>query len=107
MTVVSATAPDYSRCLDALDKLLVEAAQIIREMAPNPDTRGKTSTGNLAFNAIKYEWLDAEHTAFRIYVDESVAPYMKYLNEGEKSIHRGWWERACKAAFEHISEVIG
>lgn len=36
-------------------------------------------TGNLKFNAIKGIWVD-ENT-FRIYIDESVAPYVFFTNE--------------------------
>ena len=55
---------------------IVDAA---RMFAPN-------DTGNLADNAIKYEFLDS-NTA-RIYVDEAIAPYMPYTNEPWVS---SWW----------------
>lgn len=44
----------------------------LRERAPK-------DTGNLAYNAIRFEWVNPR--LCRIYVDEEIAPYMKYTNE--------------------------
>lgn len=69
-------------------------------MVPNPLTRYKPggSTGNLAFNALRYEIRDG---AVEVYVDERIAPYMPYTNEpwispywnGKKNPNEGWWNR--------------
>lgn len=52
---------------------------IVEEMradfVPNPKTRYKTSTGNMAFNALKYR---IDGNAFIVYVDEDIAPYVWY-----------------------------
>lgn len=53
-------------------RLCRECQNILRRHAP-------IDTGNLRFNAIKLEMLDKN--TCRLYVDESIAPYMKYTNE--------------------------
>ena len=70
------------------------------EWVPNPRTRYKTSTGNMAFNALRYR---EEGGQFVIYIDESIAPYVPYTNEpwlsprwnGKKNPNEGWWRRFC------------
>lgn len=67
-------------------------------------------TANLALNAIKIEFVDAD-TA-RIIVDQTVAPYMPYTNEpwispkwhGKKNPNEGWFDKFVKRAAEIISE---
>lgn len=71
------------------------------DWVPNPVTRYKTSTGNMAFNALRYE---DEGDRFVIYMDESIAPYVPYTNEpwlakkwnGKKNPNEGWWLRFCE-----------
>ena len=56
-------------------------------------------TGNLRYAGVRYEFID-EKTC-RFYVDEKIAPYMKYTNEnwnlfrpplhGKKNKNEGWW----------------
>ncbi|MDE6398603.1 MAG: hypothetical protein K2L51_04720, partial [Clostridiales bacterium] len=55
-----------------LAQLGYECMQIIKRMSP-------IKTGNLRYNAIKFE-MPSPNT-FKIFVDESVAPYMPYTNE--------------------------
>ena len=58
-------------------------------------------TGNLAYNAIQFEWIG---TKFHWWVNEDIAPYMVYTNEpwtsprwhGKKNPNEGWWERAVE-----------
>lgn len=59
-----------------------EALEMLRSRAPY-------KTGNLRDNAIKIEWKNENN--FELYVDEQIAPYMKYTNEPweHKSIKRG------------------
>lgn len=67
---------------------------------PNPRTRGKPggSTGNLAFDALRYEIKDG---AIIVYVNKRIAPYVPYTNEpwlsaywrGKKNPNEGWWQR--------------
>lgn len=66
---------------------------------PNPVTRGKTSTGNLAFHAFIDNVVIGDEML--VYIDEKIAPYMPYTNEpwiaafwgGRKNPNEGWWQR--------------
>lgn len=80
----------------------------IRNVAP-------IDTGNLRYNAIRYEFVD-EKTC-KIYVDESIAPYMKYTNEswdnfapplqGKKNPNEKWWEnKALPSVVRAIEELL-
>lgn len=93
-----------------------ECESILRARAPY-------KTGNLRYNAIKLEMIDA-HTC-RLYVDEDIAPYMKYTNEpweekeipmgnfkeGEtttrmrtwKNPNEGWFDKAAEEIAQHIA----
>lgn len=99
-------------------KLCHECEEILRARAPY-------KTGNLRNNAIKIEFVD---NVCRLYVDEKIAPYMKYTNEpwdqklismgnfrkGEKvtrlrtwrNPNQGWWERAVQEIAEHIAQRV-
>lgn len=86
---------------EQFEKVCLRAVDYLRGFAPNPVTRAQgKSTGNLAFNAIKWEMPDPD--TFVIYVDESIAPYMPYTNEpwispkwgGKRNPNEGWWQRA-------------
>lgn len=65
---------------------------------PNPKTRGKTSTGNMAINALQYRIVN---DVFDVYIDDAIAPYVYFTNEewisprwrGKKNPNEGWWER--------------
>ncbi|MBQ8288098.1 MAG: hypothetical protein IJX76_04920 [Clostridia bacterium] len=92
---------------DDLDRIILYAAEIIANQSPY-------DTGTLRFNAIKVEWVDVEHTEFRIYIDESAIAriaggfnYAKWLNESPDSPHRGWWDRACLDAVNYLRRVLG
>ena len=79
------------------------AVKTLRQLAPK-------DTGNLAYNAIKLKKVD-ENT-YRIYVDERIAPYMKYTNEnwdqfrpplkGKQNPNEGWFDRAAMIVLEQI-----
>jgi hypothetical protein len=84
-------------------------------------------TGNLALNAIKIEYPTPQ--TCRIYVDETIAPYMPFTNEhwehklirmgnfrpGETverfrtwdNPNEGWWDRACEEAIHIIQDLLG
>lgn len=101
------------------------ALNFVQGQAPNPNTRGagyyknaygnwqKCSTGNLAFNATKIEHTD-ERTSV-IYVDDDIAPYMKYTNEpwissywkGHKNPNEGWFGRVAKDLATYIATAWG
>lgn len=56
-------------------------------------------TGNLAYNAIKYEMVG---NIFKVYVDEEIAPYMVYTNEKwnkGSNPNESWWN-------ETVEEII-
>lgn len=106
--LVTFGAANGSPPLDDLDKVLLHAAEIIANQSPY-------DTGNLRINAIKCEWVDTEHTTFRIYVDEQALfrktkgryNYQDWLEHSPNSPHRGWFERACADAANYIRSVIG
>lgn len=65
-------------------------------------------TGNLAYNAIKYEFVNLNEC--HIYVDEAIAPYMPYTNEpwisprwkGKKNPNEKWWQETVSEAIEYM-----
>lgn len=66
-------------------------------------------TGNLAFNAIKYEISGNE---MRIYVDENIAPYMVYTNEPwikrpGNNPNEKWWDTALEEIIEYMTFYLG
>ena len=75
-----------------------ECQEILKAAAPY-------KTGNLRYNAIKLEIVG---NTCRLYVDEEIAPYMKYTNEpwenGKKNPNEGWFHRAVKKIAQHIAE---
>ena len=83
-----------------IDAVVTVVEEIRADWVPNPDTRYKEggSTGNMAFNALRYE---ITTDTVRIYVDEAIAPYVPYTNEpwisprwhGKKNPNEGWWQR--------------
>ena len=94
------TSEQFTRLIDRIVKN-------IRDISP-------IDTGNLRYNAIRFEFLD-EGTC-RIYVDEAIAPYMPYTTEpwisprwhGKKNPNEGWWQiKATEAAQAAIREFIG
>lgn len=117
---------DFSKlgAYDDLDRIILHAAEIIANQSPY-------DTGNLRLNAIKVEWVDVEHTEFRIYLDPSATlrksnkknpnhkgekgedgkakqefDYAVWLNESPDSPHRGWWDRACLDAVNYLRRML-
>ena len=94
-----------------MDKTIVTAVWetffYIRDSAP-------IRTGNLRYNAMTYEILK---TRANIYVDEKIAPYMKYTNEnwnnfrpplyGKQNPNEGWWDRAAHDAVYVLANMLG
>lgn len=75
--------------------------------------RSPIDTGNLRFNAIRY----AEHAATAaIFVDEKVAPYMKYTNEhwskfrpplyGKLNPNYMWWNKSVDLAIQAMAIIL-
>ncbi len=97
-----------------------ECVKIIKRMSP-------IKTGNLRYNAIRFEMPDA--STFRIFVDEKIAPYMPYTNEvwrrkiikmgnflpGEviermrtwNNPNEGWFDRAARTAILYAQQKLG
>lgn len=71
-------------------KLCNEIVDELRRQAPR-------RTGNLADNAIRFEFVG---NTCNIYVDEEIAPYMPYTNEkwlspkwnGKQNPNEAWWQ---------------
>ena len=82
--------------------------QLLRELAPR-------DTGNLAYNAIRFE-KTGEHS-YKVYINihgehtkgvrDGIAPYQVYLNENPKSKHHDWWQAAIELALEEIAGMLG
>ena len=65
-------------------------------------------TGNLKLNAIKGMWVDEQ--TFRIYIDETVAPYVFFTQEPwqrGRNPNQGWIEKAVDYLAHYISERLG
>ena len=88
--------------------LCSKVVESIRSVAP-------IDTGKLSKNAIRYEFID-ENTC-KIYVDEIVAPYMKYTNEnwdnfrpplyGKQNPNEKWWDNeAVKSVVKTIGQLL-
>lgn len=96
---------------ERFDQVCMKCVELVKQFAP-------IDTGNLRYNAIRYEWID-ENT-FKIYVDgtpdnkNSIAPYMPYTNEpwiskkwnGKKNPNEGWWQKAVEFIAQYISEEL-
>lgn len=83
----------------------VEFEALVRTCVAQLRDRAPRRTGNLAENAIKIEKYGAWD--YRIYIDEGIAPYQIYLEEGKRSRHRGWWGREAQALAQLIAAQIG
>ena len=70
-------------------------------------------TGNLAYSAIKMEMPSPD--VCEIYIDESVAPYMKFTEfpwfspkwHGKKNPNEGWFEQAASVIYYSLAEDLG
>lgn len=82
-----------------------DVCQWLRGFAPK-------DTGNLAYNAIKIEY--PSPNVCLIYVDESIAPYMKYTEfpwvsprwNGKKNPNEGWWEQAGVNVYVRLRRAL-
>lgn len=102
------------------------ALKAFQGAVPNPKTRGvghytnaygnvqRGSTGNMAFNATKLEFLSPNEA--HIYLDENIAPYVPYTNEewispkwkGHKNPNAGWFDRAADIAIKSfVAQIPG
>lgn len=77
--------------------LCKECEQMLRMAAPY-------KTGNLRYNAIKLEIMTTNEV--KLYVDENIAPYMKYTNEPwkrGKNPNEGWFDRAAERIANYMT----
>ena len=98
------------------DRLVAACIETVEEMradwVPNPRTRYKTSTGNMAFNALKY---DIQGDEFTVYIDEQIAPYVWYTIKpwlsprwnGKKNPNQDWDKIFAEEFARRLSEKIG
>lgn len=78
---------------------------------PNPKTRPKASTGNLAFNALQYSIVG---DTVDVYIDEDIAPYCVFTDEpwvspywhGKKNPNEGWWGRFCAEFSRRLAQKL-
>lgn len=91
-----------------------EFAMLCSNLVKNIRSVSPIKTGNLRNNAIKYEFIDAN--TCKIYVDESIAPYMPYTNEpwvsekwkGAKNPNEKWWDnKALAIVVKTIEQELG
>lgn len=85
-----------------------EFAQLCRECELMLRMSAPYKTGNLRYNAIKMGMPDADTCV--IYVDEDIAPYMKYTNEPWKrgiNPNEGWFDNAIKNIAQYIALRTG
>lgn len=69
-------------------------------------------TGNLRYNAFKYERVAEDE--WRIYIDDEVAPYAIYVNEpwisakwnGKQNPNQGFWDEVVKSILEDVSNQL-
>ena len=85
--------------------LFIEAINSLRQQTFVP-----YDTGNLKFNAIKGIWISENQ--YRIYVDESVAPYVfftqeQWVNRKGQNPNQGWVEKAVDYLAGYIAKRLG
>jgi hypothetical protein len=78
-------------------------------------TKAPYRTGNLRHNAIRYNYIEGQKTSSRIYVDEDIAPYMKYTNQpwiskkwnGKQNPNEKWFNKAVEKAVYDLAAKYG
>lgn len=85
--------------------LFIDAINSLRQQTFVP-----YDTGNLKFNAIKGMWISENQ--YRIYVDESVAPYVFFTNEPwinrpSNNPNQGWIDKAFNYLANYIAQRTG
>lgn len=95
------------------------AVEILRKEAPRNEKRAKLlkhperrTTDNLKKNAIKLEYIG--NGVYKLWVDESIAPYMPYTNEpwvspkwgGTPNPNENWFGNAERVIVEKISKTL-
>lgn len=96
--------------------IILEIVEDLRNnFVPNPATRYKTSTGNMAFNSLKVHVFPMYNkTEIDIWMDEKIAPYVVYTDKpwispkwhGKKNPNEGWWDRFYETLAERIASKV-
>ncbi len=97
---------------EIIDICIQTVEEMREEWVPNPNTRYRTSTGNMAFNALRYE---VTADGLVVGVDENIAPYAPYTEfpwispkwRGKTNPNEGWWERFCGELARRIAAKTG
>lgn len=102
--------------MDQRYRIINAIIQTWREMrislyVPNPRTRYKTSTGNLALNALRYRF---HGDMVEIYIDKAIAPYVVYTDKPwtskkwnkKKNPNEGWWGRFCDEFMRRLTKKL-
>ncbi len=95
----------FSICIEIVESMRAD-------FVPNPRTRGRTSTGNMAFNALQYR---IEGNAFIVYVDERIAPYVWYTIKpwlspkwhGKKNPNQDWDKAFAQEFAYRLAQRLG
>ena len=95
----------FSICIEIVERMRAD-------FVPNPRTRGRTSTGNMAFNALQYR---IEGNAFIVYVDERIAPYVwdtikPWLSpkwHGKKNPNQDWDKAFAQEFAYRLAQRLG
>lgn len=95
----------FSVCIEIVESMRAD-------FVPNPRTRGRTSTGNMAFNALQYR---IEGNAFIVYVDEKIAPYVWYTIKpwlspkwhGKKNPNQDWDKAFAQEFAYRLAQCLG
>lgn len=101
---------------DEVIRIVLDTIEEMRaHFVPNPQTRYKTSKGNMAFNSLKvHVFRMYNHTEIEIWMDEDIAPYVVYTNEpwlspkwnGKKNPNEGWWEKFLNTLMTKVNEKV-
>lgn len=101
---------------DEVINIIFETVEEMRPFfVPNPETRGKTSTGKMAFNALQVRVRTYQRKpAVEIFMDENIAPYVVYTNEpwispkwrGKKNPNEGWWDKFLEELLKRVAKKI-
>lgn len=97
---------------EIFDRIVTNAVKMVKDAAPNPSTRGKTSRGNLANNAVQKR-VDRQNMHIEIYVDVNEAPYMPYVtkkthwSDGRPYEYNEWFDKVAGEVAEYIADLLG
>lgn len=95
------------------DRIKTASKEIVKDAAPNPNTRYKTSMGDLALKSIKLKGVNRKSMRFTVYVDVEKAPYMQYVNskthwaDGRPYEYNEWFEKAAEEVANYIADIVG